>query len=144
MELWLTPSSRSVARWPTPSKYCASAAAFVSGGTKRRSWSPKVLWQAGQRQRWWPWREVPFLTLFAVWQWGQFMPHLIHGQRRNQYLFSNPDVRVPTPAGRALLLGCRTEADRSVARLLARLKLTLPPHPPAHQPVQSELNSTPM
>ena len=54
------------------------------------------------------------------------------------------DVRVPTPAGRALLLGRRTEADRDVARLLARLKLTLPPHPPAHQPVQSELNSTPM
>ena len=40
------------------------------------------------------------------------------------------DVRVPTTDGRELLLVRRTEADRVVALLLARLKLTLPPQPP--------------
>jgi Transposase len=90
MELWLTPRSRSVARWPTPSRYCAKAAAFFSGATKRRSFSPNVLWQAGQRQRWWPWREVPFLTQWVVWQWGQFMPNPTTLQPAYQYLFSNP------------------------------------------------------
>jgi hypothetical protein len=90
MELWLTPRSRSVARWPTPSRYCAKAAAFFSGGTKRRSLSPKVLWQTWQRQRWWPWREVPFLTQWVAWQWGQFMPNPTTLPPAYQYLFSNP------------------------------------------------------
>ena len=40
------------------------------------------------------------------------------------------DVRAPTTDGRDLLLVRRTEADRDVALLLARLKLTLPPQPP--------------
>ena len=66
MELWLTPNRRSVARWPTPSKYCAKAAAFFSGATKRRSVSPKVFLHCWHRQRWWPCREFPFLTGLAV------------------------------------------------------------------------------
>ncbi len=40
------------------------------------------------------------------------------------------DVRVPTTDGRELLLVRRTEPDRNVALLLARLNLTLPPQPP--------------
>ena len=45
------------------------------------------------------------------------------------------DVRVPTTDGRELLLVRRTEADRVVALLLARLKLTLPRnHPRASAP----------
>jgi hypothetical protein len=40
------------------------------------------------------------------------------------------DVRVPTTDGRELLLVRRTEPDREVALLLARLDLTLPPQPP--------------
>ncbi len=40
------------------------------------------------------------------------------------------DVRVPTTDGRELLLVRRTEPDRDVALLLARLHLTLPPQPP--------------
>jgi hypothetical protein len=40
------------------------------------------------------------------------------------------DVRVPTTDGRELLLVRRTEPDRDVALLLARLNLTLPPQPP--------------
>jgi hypothetical protein len=40
------------------------------------------------------------------------------------------DVRVPTTDGRELLLVRRTEPDRDVALLLARLNLNLPPQPP--------------
>ena len=40
------------------------------------------------------------------------------------------DVRVPTTDGRELLLVRRTEPDRDVALLLARLNLTLPPQSP--------------
>jgi transposase len=40
------------------------------------------------------------------------------------------DVRVPTTDGRELLLVRRTEPDRDVQLLLARLNLTLPPQPP--------------
>ena len=40
------------------------------------------------------------------------------------------DVRVPTTDGRELLLVRRTEPERDVALLLARLKLELPPQPP--------------
>ena len=40
------------------------------------------------------------------------------------------DVRVPTTDGRELLLVRRTEPERDVALLLARLDLTLPPQPP--------------
>jgi transposase len=40
------------------------------------------------------------------------------------------DVRVPTTDGRELLLVRRTEPDRDVALLLARLNRTLPPQPP--------------
>lgn len=39
-------------------------------------------------------------------------------------------VRVPTTDGRELLLVRRTEPDRDVALLLARLKRDLPPQPP--------------
>ncbi|MBI5802127.1 MAG: transposase [Verrucomicrobia bacterium] len=53
------------------------------------------------------------------------------------------DVRVPTTDGRELLLVRRTEAERDVALLLARLKLTLSPQPPppTHQPLQSKLSA---
>src|ERR1035441_1871385 len=111
MELWLTPRSRSVARWPTPSRYCAKAAAFVSGGTKRRSLSPKVLWQTWQRQRWWPWREVPFLTQWVAWQWGQFMPNPTTLQPAYQYLFSNPRMRE-----RLEMVGGRFEIESAPGR----------------------------
>ena len=40
------------------------------------------------------------------------------------------DVRVSTTDGRELLLVRRTELDRDVALLLARLNLTLSPQPP--------------
>jgi hypothetical protein len=40
------------------------------------------------------------------------------------------DLRVPTTDGRELPLVRRTEPDRDVALLLARLKLELPPQPP--------------
>ena len=40
------------------------------------------------------------------------------------------DVRVPTTDGRELLLVRRTEPDREVALLLARLNVQLPPQPP--------------
>jgi hypothetical protein len=40
------------------------------------------------------------------------------------------DVRVPTTDGRELLLVRRTEPDRDVELLLARLNLQLPPQPP--------------
>jgi transposase len=40
------------------------------------------------------------------------------------------DVRVPTTDGRELLLVRRTEPERELALLLARLNLTLPPQPP--------------
>ncbi len=52
------------------------------------------------------------------------------------------DVRVPTPEGRELSLVRRTEPDRDVALLLARLNLELPPQPPPHigvsQPTQAK------
>jgi hypothetical protein len=51
---------------------------------------PKGFLQAGQRQRWWPWREVPFLTQLVVWQCGQFMPNPSYDHEPYQYLFSNP------------------------------------------------------
>jgi len=54
IELWLTPTNRSVDRCPTPSMYCANAAAFFSGGTTRRFFSPKVVPQSQQRNRWRP------------------------------------------------------------------------------------------
>lgn len=41
-ELWLTPTSRSVARSPTPSRTCASADSLSSGATRRWSRSPCV------------------------------------------------------------------------------------------------------
>ncbi len=40
------------------------------------------------------------------------------------------DVRVPTTDGRELVLVRRTEPERDVALLLARLKLELPPQSP--------------
>ena len=40
------------------------------------------------------------------------------------------DVRVPTTDGRELLLVRRTEPNRDVTLLLARLNLQLPPQPP--------------
>jgi hypothetical protein len=40
------------------------------------------------------------------------------------------DVRLPTTDGRELRLVRRTEPDRDVALLLARLNLTLPPQSP--------------
>lgn len=58
---------------------------------------------------------------------GGLMPRVVLEKLAGLQLL---DVRVPTTDGRELLLVRRTEPDRDVALLLARLKLTLPPQPP--------------
>jgi transposase len=58
---------------------------------------------------------------------GGLMPRVVFEKLATLQLV---DVRVPTTDGRELLLVRRTEPDRDVALLLARLNLTLPPQPP--------------
>ena len=58
---------------------------------------------------------------------GGLMPRVVFEKLATLQLL---DVRVPTTDGRELLLVRRTEPDRDVALLLARLKLPLPPQPP--------------
>jgi len=58
---------------------------------------------------------------------GGLMPRVVFEKLATLQLL---DVRVPTTDQRELLLVRRTEPDRNVALLLARLKLTLPPQPP--------------
>jgi hypothetical protein len=58
---------------------------------------------------------------------GGLMPRVVFEKLATLQLL---DVRVPTTDDRELLLVRRTEPDRDVALLLARLKLTLPPQPP--------------
>jgi hypothetical protein len=58
---------------------------------------------------------------------GGLMPRVVFEKLATLQLL---DVRVPTTDGRELLLVRRTEPDRDVALLLARLKLDLPPQPP--------------
>lgn len=58
---------------------------------------------------------------------GGLMPRVVFEKLATLQLL---DVRVPTTAGRELLLVRRTEPERDVALLLARLDLTLPPQPP--------------
>jgi hypothetical protein len=58
---------------------------------------------------------------------GGLMPRVVFEKLASLQLL---DVRVPTTDGRELLLVRRTEPDRDVALLLARLNLTLPPQPP--------------
>ena len=58
---------------------------------------------------------------------GGLMPRVVFEKLATLQLL---DVRVPTTDGRELLLVRRTEPDRDVALLLARLNLTLPPQPP--------------
>ena len=58
---------------------------------------------------------------------GGLMPRVVFEKLATLQLL---DVRVPTTDGRELLLVRRTEPDREVALLLARLHLTLPPQPP--------------
>ena len=58
---------------------------------------------------------------------GGLMPRVVFEKLAPLQLL---DVRVPTTDGRELLLVRRTEPDRDVALLLARLNLTLPPQPP--------------
>ena len=58
---------------------------------------------------------------------GGLMPRVVFEKLASLQLL---DVRVPTTDGRELLLVRRTEPDRDVALLLARLQLTLPPQPP--------------
>src|ERR1039457_2214868 len=58
---------------------------------------------------------------------GGLMPRVVFEKLATLQLL---DVRVPTTDGRELLLVRRTEPDRDVALLLARLILTLPPQPP--------------
>ena len=58
---------------------------------------------------------------------GGLMPRVIFEKLAMLQLL---DVRVPTTDGRELLLVRRTEPDRDVALLLARLNLQLPPQPP--------------
>lgn len=57
---------------------------------------------------------------------GGLMPRVVFEKLTTLQLL---DVRVPTTDGRELLLIRRTEPDRDVALLLARLNLTLPPQP---------------
>jgi len=58
---------------------------------------------------------------------GGLMPRVVFEKLATLQLL---DVRVPTTDGRELLLVRRTEPDRDVALLLARLNLQLPPQPP--------------
>jgi transposase len=58
---------------------------------------------------------------------GGLMPRVVFEKLATLQLL---DVRVPTTDGRELLLVRRTEPDRDVVLLLARLNLTLPPQPP--------------
>jgi transposase len=58
---------------------------------------------------------------------GGLMPRVVFEKLAALQLL---DVRVPTTDGRELLLVRRTEPDRDVALLLARLNLTPPPQPP--------------
>ncbi len=58
---------------------------------------------------------------------GGLMPRVVFEKLASLQLL---DVRVPTTDGRELLLVRRTEPDRDVVLLLARLNLTLPPQPP--------------
>jgi transposase len=58
---------------------------------------------------------------------GGLMPRVVFEKLATLQLL---DVRVPTTDGRELLLVRRTEPDRDVALLLARLNLTLPAQPP--------------
>jgi transposase len=58
---------------------------------------------------------------------GGLMPRVVFEKLATLQLL---DVCVPTTDGRDLLLVRRTEPDRDVALLLARLNLTLPPQPP--------------
>lgn len=58
---------------------------------------------------------------------GGLMPRVVFEKLSTLQLL---DVRVPTTDGRELLLVRRTEPDRDVALLLARLNLTLPPQAP--------------
>src|ERR1035438_6101206 len=59
---------------------------------------------------------------------GGLMPRVVFKKLAALQLL---DVRVPTTDGRELLLVRRTEPDRDVALLLARLNLTLPPQTPS-------------
>jgi len=58
---------------------------------------------------------------------GGLMPRVVFEKLATVQLV---DVRVPTTDGRELLLVRRTEPERDVALLLARLQLELPPQPP--------------
>jgi hypothetical protein len=58
---------------------------------------------------------------------GGLMPRVVFEKLASLQLL---DVRVPTTDGGDLLLVRRTEPDRDVALLLARLNLALPPQPP--------------
>jgi hypothetical protein len=58
---------------------------------------------------------------------GGLMPRVVFEKLAMVQLL---DVRVPTTDGRELLLVRRTEPDRDVALLLARLNLELPSQPP--------------
>lgn len=58
---------------------------------------------------------------------GGLMPRVVFEKLATLQLL---DVRVPTPDGRELRLVRRTEPDRDVALLLARLNLELPSQPP--------------
>jgi hypothetical protein len=58
---------------------------------------------------------------------GGLMPRVVFEKLAALQLL---DVRVPTTDGRELLLVRRTEPERDVTLLLARLNLTLPPQPP--------------
>jgi transposase len=58
---------------------------------------------------------------------GGLMPRVVFEKLATLQLL---DVRVPITDGRELLLVRRTDPDRDVALLLARLNLTLPPQPP--------------
>jgi transposase len=72
---------------------------------------------------------------------GGLMPRVVFEKLATLQLL---DVRVPTTDGRHLLLVRRTEPEKDVALLLARLNLTLPPQAPPKILRHNETNATPL
>jgi transposase len=72
---------------------------------------------------------------------GGLMPRVVFEKLATLQLL---DVRVPTTDGRELLLVRRTEPERDVVLLLARLQLELPPQPPPRIMAANATGNPPM